>query len=744
MNMRPPSGVFRPPYLAPMHGGLEKNPRSIDRDVSTVGRARGCDIVLDSQEVSTIHCVIYRQESGYRIRDCGSRTGVRINGSPVKNSPLRDGDIVVIGPFSFECSLPKDASTPAWLGTTGINHISVSRRRFAQFALKFRRRLQSPEGTASEQAKELEKKAASLKERIRHYDERVGQLEEAERELEQEREKMRRDREAYEAAVDRREREMTRRLQETEAEVNAKWQRYQEKVQGLPVKPAHDGISVTRLLEEYATGDPKSAHDSETSSRIHELERLLAQRDAEITRLTRMLSEQENTLLSLQQQMEKEREMASPQAPTPFMVEQEKALRAQCDEIRRMMDELRTMQREIRHQYAPQTAPSTDETENLRESLQSYEQQLARMTEQLQDRDARLAEKERWGSTWESQASDYNQELQTTRRQLEESEKALADARTFATELSKQVEAIQKQMDALEASEHSAAARVAEWQEKHHADENQLAEAQTLIATLREQLAKFQQEREAQPAPDPGLKAENDIIYQLLKERETEIARLENELKLHSNGPPELPQNGEIERLERELALKEALVADLRQQMHDGLVGKESRRNVSEDLEQARRENQELTRRVQDLEIDLRKVRQAPAATSVHPRMQELEQYENELNDYRRQLDEERTRLNHEIDQLRYRNEELEEASREMEMELSRERAKIAQERQRLDRLRDEIRIETDRVQREVTNREAFAGVQKLREELKMQVNPNKSVNERLKNLKNNLSDGSV
>src|SRR5881398_572855 len=58
--------------LAPMFGGIEKKPRLLDREVVTLGRARGSDICLDGNEVSALHCIIFRAFDGYRVRDCGS------------------------------------------------------------------------------------------------------------------------------------------------------------------------------------------------------------------------------------------------------------------------------------------------------------------------------------------------------------------------------------------------------------------------------------------------------------------------------------------------------------------------------------------------------------------------------------------------------------------------------------------------------------------------------------------------
>src|SRR6185312_14641432 len=92
--------------LVPMHGNMDKRPRPLDRDVATVGRARGSDLQLDAAEISTLHCLIYRTSEGYRVRDCGSRTGTRVNGQSARNHALHDGDILQLGPFSFEARIP--------------------------------------------------------------------------------------------------------------------------------------------------------------------------------------------------------------------------------------------------------------------------------------------------------------------------------------------------------------------------------------------------------------------------------------------------------------------------------------------------------------------------------------------------------------------------------------------------------------------------------------------------------------
>ena len=134
------------PTLAPLFGGSDKKPRLLDKDVLAVGRARGCDITLDANEVSAIHGLFYRSASGWRVRDCGSRTGTRLNGNAVKNSPLADGDVLQIGPFSFEVKVPAVLAAAQAVDPRQFVRSQHSRRKLARLALRMRRKLRAAVG----------------------------------------------------------------------------------------------------------------------------------------------------------------------------------------------------------------------------------------------------------------------------------------------------------------------------------------------------------------------------------------------------------------------------------------------------------------------------------------------------------------------------------------------------------------------------------------------------------------------
>jgi transcriptional regulator with PAS, ATPase and Fis domain len=94
-------------------------------DEVVIGRAEGCDLVLDHRALSRRHAVLRRRPS-LSIQDLGSTNGVRIARSVVRGGepiPLERGDSFRIGPFSF---LVADAeSTAPSTGRTGRERLIV-------------------------------------------------------------------------------------------------------------------------------------------------------------------------------------------------------------------------------------------------------------------------------------------------------------------------------------------------------------------------------------------------------------------------------------------------------------------------------------------------------------------------------------------------------------------------------------------------------------------------------------------
>jgi two-component system response regulator HydG len=65
---------------------------------ATLGRDRGCEVVLAAGGVSRKHCVLERtRDGGLVLRDLGSRNGTFVNGERVEKAKLKEGDKLAVG-----------------------------------------------------------------------------------------------------------------------------------------------------------------------------------------------------------------------------------------------------------------------------------------------------------------------------------------------------------------------------------------------------------------------------------------------------------------------------------------------------------------------------------------------------------------------------------------------------------------------------------------------------------------------
>lgn len=68
----------------------------------TLGRQRGCDIVVHSANASRKHARIIRRHSGYSLQDLGSRNGTALNGAKITTTTeLTDGDKISIADVHY-------------------------------------------------------------------------------------------------------------------------------------------------------------------------------------------------------------------------------------------------------------------------------------------------------------------------------------------------------------------------------------------------------------------------------------------------------------------------------------------------------------------------------------------------------------------------------------------------------------------------------------------------------------------
>lgn len=84
-----------------------------------VGRAPDCQLRPDTDQISRHHCVISQFDDAVLVRDLGSKNGTFINGERItRERELNDGDLLEIGPFSFQAIVVQTpAAAPASTAT---------------------------------------------------------------------------------------------------------------------------------------------------------------------------------------------------------------------------------------------------------------------------------------------------------------------------------------------------------------------------------------------------------------------------------------------------------------------------------------------------------------------------------------------------------------------------------------------------------------------------------------------------
>jgi pSer/pThr/pTyr-binding forkhead associated (FHA) protein len=66
-------------------------------NITTIGRAPLNHIVIDDPAVSAQHAIIARSVDAYRLQDLHSTNGTHVNGVPVSEVDLKDGDKIRFG-----------------------------------------------------------------------------------------------------------------------------------------------------------------------------------------------------------------------------------------------------------------------------------------------------------------------------------------------------------------------------------------------------------------------------------------------------------------------------------------------------------------------------------------------------------------------------------------------------------------------------------------------------------------------
>ena len=70
----------------------------------TIGRSPECQIVLKDFGISRTHARLIADDDGVRIQDLKSKNGTQVNGVPIVEAPLKDGDRILLGKFQIAFS----------------------------------------------------------------------------------------------------------------------------------------------------------------------------------------------------------------------------------------------------------------------------------------------------------------------------------------------------------------------------------------------------------------------------------------------------------------------------------------------------------------------------------------------------------------------------------------------------------------------------------------------------------------
>jgi pSer/pThr/pTyr-binding forkhead associated (FHA) protein len=97
-----PPEAFVPLRLVLYPGGATID---VDRPDVLVGRHTECDVRLPLPDVSRRHCRLQFAEGCWQVMDLNSLNGIQINGEAVLQGPIKGGDRLKIGSFTFAVEL---------------------------------------------------------------------------------------------------------------------------------------------------------------------------------------------------------------------------------------------------------------------------------------------------------------------------------------------------------------------------------------------------------------------------------------------------------------------------------------------------------------------------------------------------------------------------------------------------------------------------------------------------------------
>ncbi len=364
------------PALIVTYGNTSRKVRPLDRDIVVLGRASCCDWNLVSPEVAPIHCLVVHVADGWRVRDCASRLGTRVNGKTVHDELLCDGDVLQVGSFSFQVQLPNPKprparpaperpapdpapSLPANLGIARkLQRLERSRRQLARLALAWRRRCRRlDDGQVAQLRKELDDQATRLEARQRDLEACFAHIEQSETEVAELRAALDFEAQALQERRTQAERALEERQADSEARIQAAWEEFQGRCRQQEKEFLTSANTPTSLSEQVAA----------LNVRARELDCLATH----LQRVRDHLEEERQEFLSNQDDVREDNDRLGA------------ALRESQAEVARLREEVRVVRKQTRPLASPALQALRQENERLRRQMAQKEEDYGRLREQL-------------------------------------------------------------------------------------------------------------------------------------------------------------------------------------------------------------------------------------------------------------------------------------------------------------------------------------------------------------------------
>lgn len=91
-----------------------------------VGRSDSCQVVLNDQQVSREHAKITYAQGEWSIEKASDFNTLTLNGTFCENAELKNGDLINIGPFTINVTLPEVTSSPVSSGPPSDDDMEIS------------------------------------------------------------------------------------------------------------------------------------------------------------------------------------------------------------------------------------------------------------------------------------------------------------------------------------------------------------------------------------------------------------------------------------------------------------------------------------------------------------------------------------------------------------------------------------------------------------------------------------------